>query len=115
MSNDQIETPRGRDLDRRVSSATARLLMVWVGIALLTDVGWGGGLIGAGVLLLAEQAVRWRSAVQFEWFWVGAGIMACLSGVGMLFGVQVSLVPILMIVVGITLIGSTLQRSHESS
>ncbi len=98
-----------KDLNDRIDSAAIGVLLVWAGICLLADLGWGVGLIGVGVVLFAEQIVRRRTAVDFDWFWVGVSFVACLSGVGLLYGLKVSLVPIVFILVGFSLIGSSVK------
>ena len=43
---------------RRIDGAGWGLFFLWVGVALLLDVGWGIGLLGVGILTLAMQVVR---------------------------------------------------------
>jgi len=115
MSNDKVrKTPDSIELDRKLSAAGGGLLLIWLGIALLADVGWGAGLIGVGIILLAEQVIRRYFAVKFDGFWLVVGAVSVVSGVLMLLGVKLSLVPILLIVIGISLLASILKGRHKS-
>ncbi len=114
MSNERIETEsEGANLDQKVNGVIGGVLLSWVGIALQADLGWGTGLIGVGIILLAEQAARRHLGVDFDWCWVGVGIVSVASGAGMLFGVEVSLVPGLLIIIGIALITSTVRSKKD--
>jgi len=101
---------RRRDLDRRINSRTGGALLVWIGAVLLASAGWGVGLIGAGAIVLAEQAVRRRLDIQFERSWVIAGLVAVGLGLAMAVGLRDGLVPVLLIVAGAVLIVSTFRR-----
>ena len=110
MSNPESdERPRRHSLNRTVNVRTGGLLLIWIGVALLADVGWGVGLIGVGTILLLEQLTRWRLAIEFEWFWVGTGAVAIGTGVAITVGLRDALMPILLIVVGGALVASTLR------
>lgn len=84
------------------------LFFVWIGIALLTSVGWGIGLAGVGILILGGQAARKYLAFRLDTFWVAVGVLFVLGGVWELFGVRVSLVPVFCILAGVALMVSAL-------
>jgi len=110
MSNAEFEaTPRRRRLNRAINARTGGALLIWIGIALLGGVGWGVGLLGVGAVLLVEQVVRRRLAIEFERFWVGAGAVAAGLGVAIIVGLQDALVPILLIIAGGALVATTLK------
>lgn len=114
MSKEEVKAEsEGTALDQKVNGVIGGLLLIWAGIAVQADLGWGAALIGVGIILLVEQAVRRRLGVEFDWFWVGVGIVSGASGVGMLFGLEVSLVPILFIIVGIAVITSTVRSKGD--
>ena len=92
-----------KDMNDRIDSAALGMLLVWAGICVQADLGWGIGLIGVGVTLFGEQVVRRRRAVDFDWFWVGASFVACFSGVAMLYELKLSVVPSVLILVGFSL------------
>ena len=94
---------------RQLSAAGWGLLFVWVGVASLLDVGWGYGLIGVGVIILCSQIAHVMvGESRVEWFSTIVGLLFLLGGIWLLFGIQVSLLPILAIVAGIALMLSAL-------
>ena len=72
----QGDALRRSRLNRVINSRAGGVLLIWIGVALLATLGWGVGLIGVGAILLVEQVTRWRLAIDFEWFWVAAGLVA---------------------------------------
>lgn len=46
------------DLDRKLDAVGWGLFFVWIGVALLLEVGWGIGLLGVGIITLGGQAGR---------------------------------------------------------
>lgn len=81
---------------------------VWVGFALLADVGWGVGLLGVGIITLAAQAARRFSGLEAEGFWLVVGGLFALGGIWELSSTTVSLVPVLLIAAGAVLLVSAL-------
>jgi hypothetical protein len=81
------------------------LLLLWVGIAMLANLGWGIGLVGAGAIVLGAQAAR-RFIVElpFEGFSVIIGFVFVIGGVWKLVNGHVDLVPIVALVAGAALI-----------
>ncbi|HET7419412.1 MAG TPA: hypothetical protein VFL27_03445 [Candidatus Dormibacteraeota bacterium] len=100
----------GREHSHRQLSAIGwGLLFIWVGMAALFDVGWGYGLIGVGVIILGSQIAHMMVGEhQIDFFSTIVGVMFVFGGVWILFGIQVSLVPILIIVAGVALLLSAL-------
>ncbi len=96
-------------LTKKLEAAVWGLFFIWIGIALLADVGWGVGLLGVGVIILGAQVSRRYLALKPEGFWVVVGFLFVVGGVWELFHVQLALVPILCIVAGIALLASALR------
>lgn len=82
---------------------------LWVGIALLTDVGWGVGLLGVGLITLAGQAARTHFDLPLEGFALFLAALFRLGGVWELFQVELHLAPVLMVIAGIGLLISALR------
>lgn len=80
------------------------LFFVWIGIALLLDFGWGVTLIGIGIITLAEQLARFAAQLKLEGFWVVVGVGFLLGGIWQLVDAEMSLVPILLILAGLTVL-----------
>jgi hypothetical protein len=81
---------------------------IWVGIALLSNLGWGVGLLGVGIIILAKQATRRYMALGLETFGVVCGALFVLGGVWELLSVRISLVPVVCIAAGVALLLSAL-------
>lgn len=58
QTNNQQErkTGSGRRWHRTLDAVGWGLFFIWIGIAILLDVGWGIGLIGVGVLIIGLRA-----------------------------------------------------------
>jgi hypothetical protein len=86
------------------------LFFVWVGVALMTGMGWGVGLLGVGFITLVGQAARMFFGLDLEPFWIIVGLFLLLGGVWELLGLQFSLVPIMLIVAGMALLLSAMRK-----
>lgn len=82
---DAVRSAPDADGDRaaiaRIEATGWGLFFLWVGLALLTDVGWGPSLLGTGLIALGVQAARWRQRLPVAWWSVGFGL--CLSVAGL--------------------------------
>jgi hypothetical protein len=84
------------------------LFFIWIGIAVLANLGWGIGLAGVGVLVISGQLARKYMGLTFEAFWAVVGAVFVLGGIWEILSVRVSLIPILCIAAGVALLGSVL-------
>jgi hypothetical protein len=98
------DVPVARTIDR----VGWGLFLVWVGVAILADVGWAVGLIGVGLITLGAQARRRFLGLALETFWVVVGIVLVIAGVLDLVDAPGALVPVLCIVAGAALVVSAL-------
>ena len=93
-------TDRSGGLAQKVDVAGWGLFFIWVGVALMMDFSWGVGLLGVAVITLGGQAVRKYFGLALEKFWIVCGLLFLVGGIWELYRVEVSLVPILLIVAG---------------
>lgn len=98
----------------KLSAAGWGAFFLWIGIALLTNLSWGVGILGVGVLVLGEQVARKCMALKLETFWTVVGVLFILGGIWGLFNVRVSLVAILCIVAGAVLLLSALLSKPQT-
>lgn len=91
---------------KKVEVAGWGLFFIWVGIALLTDIGWGVGLIGVAAIILGGQVARKLSGLAVEGFWLVCGVLFLVGGLWETWQVHISLVPILFLVAGAALLAS---------
>jgi hypothetical protein len=57
-SNQEIKTTRRSKLRRKLDTVGCALFFIWIGIAILANVGWGIGLIGFGVIIIGLLLVK---------------------------------------------------------
>jgi hypothetical protein len=81
---------------------------IWIGVALLSNLGWGIGLLGVGVIILGKQVTRKYMALTLETFGLVCGVLFVLGGVWELLSVRISLVPVVCIAAGLALLLSAL-------
>jgi hypothetical protein len=103
-----ISTEGGHATSHKLDVFAWSFFFIWIGIALLSNLGWGIGLLGVGVIILGKQATRKYSDIGIEIFGVICGVLFVLGGVWELLSVRVSLVPIVCIAAGVALLLSAL-------
>ncbi|HHY89594.1 MAG TPA: hypothetical protein GYA06_11815 [Chloroflexi bacterium] len=81
-------------------------LIILGGLALVPDrwVPEGAWLVGAGLVMLGLNAARFVLHIKVSGFTVVLGMIALLSGMGSMFGVNLPVFPILLILAGVYLI-----------
>ena len=84
------------------------LFFIWIGIALLANLGWGVGLLGTGLLVLGMQATCKYMGLRLDAFWIVVGALFALGGIWELLTVRISLIPVVCISAGVALLVSTL-------
>ena len=57
-SNQEIKNTRRSKLHRKFDAVGCALFFIWIGIAILANVGWGIGLIGFGVIIIGLLLVK---------------------------------------------------------
>ena len=98
--NRESTTDKNAGLAQKLDVAGWGLFFIWVGTALLMDLSWGVGLVGVAVITLGMQAIRKYFGLAVLGFWVVCGLIFLAGGIWELYKVEVSLVPILLIVAG---------------
>lgn len=89
---------------RSVDSAGWALFLIWVGIALLWDVGWTWALIGTSVIILGVQLVLVFRSERVDMFMTAVGAVLLLGPLGEMVGSAWMLVPALMITIGMLML-----------
>ncbi len=104
-----------RVLAQRVDAAVWGLLFIWMGVAVLTSIGWAVVLLGVGVIMLGGQVARESTRLPVNGFGIVVGALFFLGGVWNLLGLRLgkaaipAFLPILCIVAGSLLVASALQ------
>jgi cytosine/uracil/thiamine/allantoin permease len=106
-------TPAKRELNGRLETISWGLFLIMLGgFALLPSVKEGTWLIGAGVIMLGLNAVRLALGIRTSGFTVILGTVALLSGIGSVYGVDIPVGPLLIILIGLAIIVRALDRSR---
>lgn len=110
-----MATQDGHTTAHRLDAFAWSFFFIWIGIALLSNVGWGIGLLGVGVIILGKQATRKYMELGLETFDVVCGMLFLLGGVWELLSVRISLVPVVCIASGVALLVSALFGKQQNS
>lgn len=106
--------PEHRSVARRLDAIGWGAFFIWIGAALLADLGWGITLVGIGLITLGGQAARWLYRLRLEGFWllVGAGFL--LGGLWQLAEVTLPLLPVLLVLAGLVLVFTALSPRRRT-
>jgi len=94
-------------LNKRLESIGWGLFLIMIGgIWLVPDeqVPEGTWLIGAGLIMLGLNLARYLNGIRMSGFTIVLGILALASGLGDLAGVDLPLFPILLILIGASIL-----------
>lgn len=92
------------DRSSRFEAVGWALFFIWVGIALLADVGLGIGLLGVAAITPGIQAARKSASLPAEGFWVLVGIGFAVAGLRHWLDIELPLAPIVLVVIGVALL-----------
>jgi hypothetical protein len=100
-------------LAKKLDAAGWGAFFIWIGIAFLTNISWGVGLLGVGVIVLAGEAAQRYFSLAVSWFWLMMGVVFVMWGVCESLAIQLSGLfwPILSIAVGLAILITAL-RPH---
>lgn len=102
---------RKADLNRRLETICWGLFLIMIGgFALVKSVPEGTWLIGAGVIMLGLNAVRLVVGIRVSWFTLILGTIALLSGLGSVYGIEIPVGPLLIILIGLAIIVRAFER-----
>ena len=104
--------PAKRELNHRLETVSWGLFLIMLGgFALLRSVPEGTWLVGAGIIMLGLNLVRVLAGIRPSGFTVILGTIALLSGIGSVYGVDVPVGPLLIILIGMAIVFRALDRS----
>lgn len=103
---------RRKELSEKYDAISWALGFIWVGVAILLNIGWGSSLFGIAVIILGETAFRWKEQLNIESFWVVVGLLFLSGGLWELFNIPWPLAPILIIGCGLAILFGALSGIH---
>ena len=110
--------PSGKhELDRRLESLGWGLFLVMVGGLWLmpeTTLPKGTWLVGTGLIILGLAAVRYFNDIRVSGFWTALGVIALGIGIGDVLGLDIPVVPILLIIIGASILLKPLLHRRRS-
>jgi len=101
-----VDAPK-RALDKRLEALGWGLFLVMIGCLWLVPEGTvpeGTWLIGTGVIILGLMGVRYIYGIKISGFWLVLGIVALAFGISDVFGLNIPVFPILLIIFGVSII-----------
>lgn len=103
-------------LDKRLDAIGWALFFIMIGGLWLAPEGLipgGTWLIGTGVIILGMTWIRRSNNLPISGFWVFMGILALVSGLSSVFGLNIPIFPILLIIIGLSVILKPFLRGKE--
>lgn len=85
---------------RQLDAITWALFLIWIGVAVLANVGWGWALLGMSGIILGAQVALWRKAEAIDTFSVACGLVFLVGGAWVVLGLTWPLAPFLLILLG---------------
>lgn len=101
-----------KNLSRKFDMGTWGFFFIWVGLAILLDLGWSIGLMGVGIIILGENVLRSFKKLAIDRFWLFVGLVCLIAGSWDLFNVQESFISIILIAAGVLLLFSVFHESR---
>ena len=113
MAENDQKVENTQVLGKKISAITWGAFFIWMGVAFLTNISWGMGLLGVGVIVLGAEAAGKYLGFPLDWFWLVIGILFTVWGICESLKIPLSgmVWPILSIVVGLAILFTAL-RPH---
>ncbi len=103
-----VERPRRKPLDHQLERVSWALFLIMIGgLALIPGVPSGTWLIGTGLIMLGLNLARLMNGIRMSTFTIIAGIAAIVFGLAQFLGTDVPVFPILLILIGASLLWRT--------
>jgi hypothetical protein len=114
MISRYIEVQGARPQPKRtVDTLGWGVFFIWLGVAVLANVGWNMGLFGVGLIMLGVQLARKYFEQTVDWFGLTLGLCLTVGGALRILGIDWNrpplptwLVPVLFIAAGVAVLAS---------
>jgi len=115
--SEKIQDPKKRALNARIDAIGWALFFIMIGALFLLPEGtvpqttW---LLGAGLIMLGENVFRRLKGIRMEGCTLVLGIIALTFGIGGFIGIGLPVFPILLILLGASIIlGPLFRKKHK--
>lgn len=111
----EIRDPKKKALDQRLDALGWGLFLIMIGGLWLAPEGWvpeGTWLIGTGIIILGLMLIRYVNGIRVNGFWLVVGLIALGFGMSDVFGLDVPVFPILLIIIGIHILLKPLLKKN---
>ena len=102
-----------KELDKRLDTIGWGLFLVMIGGIWLVPEGTvpeGTWLIGVGLIILGLMGIRSMNGIKINVFWLVVGLIALTIGIGEVYGINISVLPILLIIIGANIVIKSVSR-----
>lgn len=109
--------PSAMGLGEKLDKAGWGIALIWIGAAILLNLGWSIGLFGLGAITLAGQQLRRHFSLACDGFAMAMGICLVLVGMGPVLGDRLggaALLPVMSIALGIIFLATALLRKQSA-
>lgn len=108
--------PKKKALDKRLDSIGWGLFLIMIGglwLAPKETIPEGTWLIGTGIIILGLMGIRYLYGIKISGFWFVLGLIALAFGISDVFGVNIPVLPILIIIIGISIVVKPLIKKRN--
>ena len=105
QSQDNVDDKKDA-FDKRLDAIGWALFLIMIGGLWLAPEGSvpkGTWLIGTGGIILGLMVVRYLNGIKVSGFWFVLGIVALAFGISSVFGINIPVLPILIIIIGLNI------------
>jgi hypothetical protein len=100
-------------ISERLDGISWAFFFIWIGIALLADIGWAWALTGVAVIILSTQAASFIKTGRVHGFWVACGAALLAISAWILLDLKWPLSPLLLILLGGAILVKTLFDAYR--
>ncbi len=101
MQVQMLNSGSGDGFARQLDAVSWGLFFVWIGVAILLNVGWGWTLLGVAAIILGGAAFRSFKGLAIDGFWVAVGFVLLACSVWEFFAISWPMLPVLIIGFGV--------------
>jgi len=106
------EKKKEESLSRKMDMGTWGFFLIWIGVAIILDLGWSIGLLGVGIIIIAENIIRSYKRLKMDRFWLFVGLVCLIAGSWEIFNIRESFISIILIAAGVLLLFSVFHESR---